>query len=470
MPCKWLLTNINNSTLKLMGNNIGTIQNMKALKFIDLFAGLGGFHLALKELGHECVFASEINTELQELYEHNHKIKCVGDINLVDIKKDIPPHDVLCAGFPCQPFSQAGFQRGFRDDRGNLFYRIMDILEYHKPEFVFLENVPNLKSHDKGNTYKVIHDTLSTLYDVREDIISPHYFGIPQHRTRFYIVGRLLSKGGLKDFKFPQHDERPKCNIQDIIKQDDTDYMSLKEITRKHIRAWQHFLDLLTENKVPLPTYPIWAMEFGANYDFTGLAPYYQQRRQLEGKFGKFGELIQGNSKDDDLLCLPIYAQTNKTERNRQFPDWKKQFIHWNRQFYTNNQSWIDGWIDEIKAEGFENSHQKFEWNCGEEETPTINNKIVQFRPSGIRVKQPTFSPALVLTTTQIPIFPWVITPNGEKGRYMTRHEAAKLQCMDDLKEYPDTIAKAFKAFGNAVNVRVVNKIAEQLLRDYETD
>ena len=185
-----------------MGNNIGTIQNMKALKFIDLFAGLGGFHLALKELGHECVFASEINTELQELYEHNHKIKCVGDINLVDIKKDIPPHDVLCAGFPCQPFSQAGFQRGFRDDRGNLFYRIMDILEYHKPEFVFLENVPNLKSHDKGNTYKVIHDTLSTLYDVREDIISPHYFGIPQHRTRFYIVGRLLSKGGLKDFKF----------------------------------------------------------------------------------------------------------------------------------------------------------------------------------------------------------------------------------------------------------------------------
>lgn len=440
------------------------------LKFIDLFAGLGGFHLALEKLGHKCVFASEINPELQALYERNHGIKCAGDINLVDIAKDIPPHDVLCGGFPCQPFSQAGFQRGFGDDRGNLFYRIMDILEYHKPEFVFLENVPNLKSHDSGNTYKVIHEQLSTLYDVKEDIISPHYFGIPQHRTRFYIVGRLLSKGGLKDFHFPEHTARPECNIEDIISPEDNDYMSLKNTTRTQIKAWQHFLDLLAANKVPLPTYPVWAMEFGADYDYIGLAPYYQQRRQLEGKRGKFGELIKGNSKDDDLFCLPIYAQTNKTESNRQFPEWKKQFIRWNRQFYKDNKKWIDGWIEEIKGDEFENSHQKFEWNCGEEENPTISKKIVQFRPSGIRVKQPTYSPALVLTTTQIPIFPWVVTPNGEQGRYMTRHEAAKLQCMENLKEYPDTIAKAFKAFGNAVNVKVVSSIAEQLLKDYGTN
>lgn len=170
------------------------------LKFIDLFAGLGGFHLALEQLGCECVFASEINPDLRQLYERNHGIPCAGDITKVDIKNEIPAHDILCAGFPCQPFSKAGMQGGFEDEqgRGNLFYRIMDILNEHKPEYVFLENVPNLKSHDGGNTYKVISEQLSTLYDIADDIISPHHFGIPQHRTRIYIVGRLKSLGGYK--------------------------------------------------------------------------------------------------------------------------------------------------------------------------------------------------------------------------------------------------------------------------------
>ena len=129
---------------------------MAKLKFIDLFAGLGGFHLALEKLGCECVFASEIQPELQSLYERNFGMKCSGDINEIDITKDIPDHDILCAGFPCQPFSQAGKQQGFDDQkrRGNLFYKIWEILECKKPEFVFLENVPNLKSHDNKNTYK----------------------------------------------------------------------------------------------------------------------------------------------------------------------------------------------------------------------------------------------------------------------------------------------------------------------------
>jgi len=241
----------------------------KILKFIDLFAGLGGFHLALKKLGHECVFASEIIPELCVLYEANHEMACTGDINCVDIEKKIPTHEVLCAGFPCQPFSQAGFQRGFEDEKsGNLFYKIMEILEYHEPEFVFLENVPNLKSHDGGKTYKIIHEALEKLYEVKDDIISPHYFGIPQHRTRFYIVGRLKKKGGLKDFQFPNHDERPECNINNIIVSDDNDYMTLKKSTRNHISVWQEFLDLLTENKIDIPKFPIWAMEFGATYKY----------------------------------------------------------------------------------------------------------------------------------------------------------------------------------------------------------
>lgn len=440
---------------------------MPTYKFIDLFAGLGGFHLALEQLGCKCVFASELQQDLRTLYESNFGMKCAGDINLINIEKDIPSHDILCGGFPCQPFSQAGKQQGFQDEkeRGNLFNKIMEVLEFHKPEFVFLENVPNLKSHDKGNTYRVIHEKLSMLYEVKEDIISPHYFGIPQHRTRMYIVGRLKSRGGLQTFAFPKHEERPDCDISQILIPEDTDYMSLRPVTRKHMAAWQKFLDLLSQNKSTLPTFPIWAMEFGATYDYEGVAPYFQKRQQLSGKKGKFGEDIVGNSKDDFLQLLPIYSQ-GKPKTGRQFPDWKKQFIRQNRQFYQDNKSWIDAWIDEIKQEGFENSHQKFEWNCGYEEHPTIYNKIIQFRPSGMRVKLPTYSPALVLTTTQIPIIPWLITPNGEKGRYMTRKEGAKLQCMEELAEYPDTIASAFKAFGNAVNVEVVKRIAINLLFD----
>lgn len=112
---------------------------MKQYRFIDLFAGLGGFHLALEKLGCKCVFASELQKELQELYFQNYGIKCHGDINQVNIGNEIPSHDILCAGFPCQPFSKAGKQEGFNDqqDRGNLFYKIMEILEFHKPEFVF---------------------------------------------------------------------------------------------------------------------------------------------------------------------------------------------------------------------------------------------------------------------------------------------------------------------------------------------
>ena len=166
----------------------------KQLKFIDLFAGLGGFHIALDRLGCKCVFASELRADLQALYKKNFPKtpRIEGDITKVDLAS-IPQHDILCAGFPCQPFSQAGYRQGFLDEkgRGNMFNYICEIIrlkEDNKPSFLLLENVANLRGHDDGNTWNTIKNRLDELgYEVYDDIISPHEYGYPQHRKRIYI-------------------------------------------------------------------------------------------------------------------------------------------------------------------------------------------------------------------------------------------------------------------------------------------
>jgi DNA (cytosine-5)-methyltransferase 1 len=424
---------------------------MNTLKFIDLFAGLGGFHLALKDLGHECVFASELNDELRRLYKINFGVNCEGDINKVDIKK-IPKHDIICAGFPCQPFSKAGKQNGLEDpNNGNLFDRIMEIADYHKPEYIFLENVPNLQSHDSGKTWKYISNKLTKRYEVKEKIISPHKFGVPQHRLRIYIVCRLKIKGGLKHFEFPTGDFNGILSIKTIIEDNPKEYTSIKKVSLNHIKVWQQFLDNLKSDEVP--GFPVWSMEFGATYPFEGEAPCNIPYDELKKYKGKFGQKITGHSQDELLDCLPIYSQVDQDE----FPGWKKNYIRANREFYRKHKKWLDTWIPKVIQ--FENSHQKFEWNCGNKVPLKIHDKIIQFRPSGIRVKMPNFSPALVMNFTQIPVFPWL-------GRYMTIREAAKLQCMEDLDKFPNSTRKAFKAFGNAVNVCVVKSIATNLITD----
>lgn len=171
---------------------MSTIGNKsKNFKFIDLFAGIGGIRLAFEEVGGECVFTSEWDKHCQKVYSDNFGDMPHGDINLVNID-EIPKHDLLLAGFPCQPFSMAGLKKGFEDTRGTLFFRILEILDLHKPPYILLENVKNLKSHDKGRTYEKIEKHLQEMgYHIHTAILNAKDFGVPQNRERIYIVGFL---------------------------------------------------------------------------------------------------------------------------------------------------------------------------------------------------------------------------------------------------------------------------------------
>ena len=156
--------------------------------FIDLFAGLGGFRLAFESFGAKCVYSSEWDKAAQEVYNKNFHHIPDGDITKVD-EKNIPTHDILCAGFPCQAFSISGKQRGFEDSRGTLFFDVARIARYHKPKIIFLENVKNFAAHDNGNTLKVVVTTLEELgYNVYYKVLNSVDYGIPQKRERIYIV------------------------------------------------------------------------------------------------------------------------------------------------------------------------------------------------------------------------------------------------------------------------------------------
>ncbi len=181
-------------------------KNLSGYKFIDLFAGIGGFHYALKSFGAECVFASEIDKKASEIYEINHNLKPEGDITGID-EKNIPKHDILCGGFPCQAFSISGKQKGFEDTRGTLFFDIARIVNYHRPKILFLENVKNFAKHDNGKTLKVVLKTLQEMnYTVHYKVLNTSKFGLPQNRERIYIIAFNNDNFSNINFEFPTLD------------------------------------------------------------------------------------------------------------------------------------------------------------------------------------------------------------------------------------------------------------------------
>lgn len=425
-------------------------------RFVDLFAGLGGFHVALRRLGGKCVFAAEWQEHLRELYETNHGLMPAGDITEVPAR-DVPDHDVLAAGFPCQPFSKAGEQLGFEcTEQGNLFFNVATILEKKKPQYFVLENVPNLLKHDKGRTWEEIQRILGTGkgglgYNVRAERLSAHHFGIPQVRERVYIVGSLLP---LDSFAWPQP-TKVETSIDTVLDDSPADAKQLSAQVKECLEVWNQFLEDCPK-EVELPSFPLWSMEWGATYPYEATTPYALKKRfgmkGLKGFKGSHGAKIGTfKSLEGRWSALPSHARSS----DMVFPQWKQHFIRQNRQFYEDNKAWIAPWLPKILK--FPSSLQKFEWNIKGGER-SIWDHVIQFRASGVRVKRRTTAPSLIaMTETQVPIIGW-------ERRYMTPRECARLQSLDELKELPKSTNKAFAALGNAVNSNMVEMVARALL------
>lgn len=415
------------------------------MKFIDLFAGLGGFHLALSDLGHECVFACEIEKYLRRHYEENFKINPEGDITKIK-PKNIPKHDILCAGFPCQPFSKAGYANGFSHKvAGKMFFQLIKIIKYHKPKYLFLENVPNLLNHNNGETWNFMKKQIENLnYEVDQKILSPVDFKIPQTRDRLYIVAK---QNKLDSFEWPKK-YKTKPNLKRFLVSKPKRNKRLTEKKQNILNVWKYFL-----KKIPKKTYlpnPLWAMEFGATYPYENETPFSSKIKVLRNSRGSFG--VKLNRKKREIFeLIPKYARV----KTKKFPDWKIKMIKRSREFYKINKSWVDKILPEIIKLEFE-AYQKLEWNC-QGDGFSLRKKIVTFRASGVRIRRNKNSPTLISSSVcQVPYLPW-------KNRYLSHEECLNIQGFKGIKSYPEGDENFYNTIGNAVNVGVISKIAKNL-------
>jgi DNA (cytosine-5)-methyltransferase 1 len=427
-----------------------SVSGHSTFRFVDLFAGLGGFHTALAELGGTCVFACEWVEGLQDLYERNYGLRPHGDITTISADL-VPNHEFLTAGFPCQPFSKAGEQLGFEHtEQGRLFFNVLEILEAKRPKDFILENVPNLLKHDDGKTFRRMQSELENLgYSIRAERLSPHQFGVPQIRERLYIVGSL---GTMTQFVWPSP-TGAQTHISTVLDANPVEARGIPDLLLRSLEMWDDFLTSSPPATV-MPSFPLWSMEWGADYPYESTTPLEMLRAggpaALYPFKGSFGVSFDGMTESEILSHLPSHAKRPGAE----FPRWKRLFLRQNREFHANNRTWIDPWLP--RAAAFPSSLQKFEWNAQGEER-TVWKYILQQRASGIRLKRVHSAPTLVaMTATQVPIIAW-------ERRFMTQRECARLQSLG-LIELPPQIGAAYKALGNAVNAHVVGLIARSLL------
>jgi DNA (cytosine-5)-methyltransferase 1 len=414
-----------------------------SFKYVDLFAGIGGFHAALSALGGTCEYASEIDESASRIYLRNWGIKPAGDITLAanEVNMEVPIHDVLVGGFPCQPFSKSGKQLGMEEVRGTLFWNIARIIEVHKPKIVLLENVRNIAGPRHTHEWEVIIRTLRELgYRVSSQplVVSPHriapeFGGRPQFRERVLIAATLCekSKGSITvepeildlskfyDNWDPQ-DWRLKAHLpleKNITKSKKVG-LQLTESELRWLEAWNEFVLILKKKIGENIThgFPLWVDDW---------------------------------VHVDDLV-IP-----------RNTPDWKKNFLTKNAEFYTKHKKELDRWLKKWQhLEDFPPSRRKFEWQAQDAED--LWSTVLHFRPSGIRAKKPTYVPALV-AMTQTSVL-------ASHKRRLSVREAARLQGFPDWFDFvdqPDSIS--YKQLGNAVNVGVIFNVLKALvIRDID--
>lgn len=229
------------------------LHSLNNNRFIDLFAGIGGFHQAMNNANAQCVFSCEWDKHAAQTYLQNYGITPFGDITQID-EKEIPSHDILCAGFPCQAFSISGKQKGFEDTRGTLFFDIARIVNYHQPKVIFLENVKNLVRHNHGNTLKVILKTLTDLgYQVYYQVLNTSDFGLPQNRERIYFVAFHHSIDS-KNFQFPKPLNQ-KVALKDFLEDNPKDGKIIERNDIEIYKNYQPTKDLFGE--IDYPNKPI---------------------------------------------------------------------------------------------------------------------------------------------------------------------------------------------------------------------
>ena len=411
----------------------------KKFRYVDLFAGIGGFHLALDGLGGECVFASEIDTKAAEVYKINHLAGqeqiLHGDIIALtdpEISPVVPEHDVLAAGFPCQPFSKGGLQKGINEARGTLFFNIAKILKERNPRYFVLENVRNLIGPRHKETWLKMHEILTELgYWVSSTptVLSPHRIppdrgGSPQVRERVYIIGikkELLSDCQIaenRDFIIPMkqfNDFSPDSwNVKRDVTEEKSHGNSLSSDRKLALDIWADFLQSVGTQDASrsLPGFPIWEW------------------------------------------ALEESPQIPPTD-----PKWKKDFLNKNSQLYVANKAAIDSWrIRNPLISSLPKSYRKFEWQAGS--LMSLKSTAIQFRPSGIRVKAATYLPALVAMNQTSYLY--------DEGRFLSVQEAAKLQGFPkDFRFGNQANQASFKQLGNAVCVGVVRYVFSETLRHF---
>jgi DNA (cytosine-5)-methyltransferase 1 len=408
-----------------------------AFTFVDLFAGIGGFHAALSGMGGKCVYAVENDKNAAEIYQKNWGIEAFGDITQdANEKVKVPPHDVLVAGFPCQPFSKSGDQKGMNETRGTLFWNILKIVEKRKPSLILLENVRNLVGPRHQHEWKIIIKSLREQgYSVSDkpSIFSPHLLppdlgGRPQVRERVFIAAVKNPKRKTKsDFIKPLLLNKPVLgwdpnnwnldkHLLSVVQT--KKFNKLTELEIYWINAWNEFvIEITNSRKQRLPGFPLWG--------------------------------------DDWILPKNL----NQKELDK-LPEWKSDFLIKNSNFYKENKKFIDQWTKKwnFYTDKFPPSRRKLEWQA--QDTKDLWSTVMHFRPSGIRAKRATYLPTLV-AITQTSII-------GKKKRRISIEEAAHLQGLPTWFSFENQKESAtFKQLGNGVNVAAVWYVLKQISSTY---